>query len=152
MSFIYTNAVKYLEVGNSTAKFVLYLLADHAKENGWCFPSICCLARETEFSDRAIKKAIALLEQKQLIRVVRRTGKCNQYLILFEPKVKKISANKTSELSALGGELSAPESELGSLGLVKEVPTNHNIYSKKNHNFIKQGSKKIKTIKLYLTI
>lgn len=138
MSFKYTNAMRYLEVGNPTAKFVLYLLADHANESGRCFPSVFCLARETEFSDRAIKKAIALLEKKQFIRVERKTGRCNQYFILFEPKVKK-----TGEPNSLASESRASDSELCSLKLVNDMPPNHNINSKYNHNFNLHHSKKI---------
>lgn len=134
MSFLYTNAVKKIIVGNSTAKAVLYQLADHANSAGTCFPSINCLSKETEFSDRAIKKAVAFLEQKKLIFVMRNKGKRNKYKLLIE--INNPISENTSEINTPPGELISPDSELNSPVEGNEVHTNHNI----NNHKIKKKS------------
>ena len=54
-------------VGNPTAKAVLCAIADYADSNGIAWPSQTSLAEDTEFSERAVRNAIQLLELKGLL-------------------------------------------------------------------------------------
>lgn len=54
--------------GSPTRKAVLVSLADrHNKDTGRCDPSIARIAAETEFSERAVRKALSDLEEMGLI-------------------------------------------------------------------------------------
>ncbi|RZG86795.1 hypothetical protein EXE10_06190 [Acinetobacter sp. WCHAc060033] len=84
MSYAITDQIRKLKVGNPTAKAVLLRLADYANDYGECFPSISLLSDETEFSVRAIKTAIDLLEEVKIIQVDRSNGRHNRYKITPE--------------------------------------------------------------------
>lgn len=62
-----------IEVGDSTRKLVLILLANYAgMDDGVCFPSQKRLAREAEVSERTIRRILARLEDDGLIERQRR--------------------------------------------------------------------------------
>lgn len=59
-------------VGASSAKSVLVAIANYADENGQCWPSQGRIAADTELTDRSVRTAMALLEEKGFIRRVQR--------------------------------------------------------------------------------
>ncbi len=58
--------------GSPTTKLVLLKLADNSNEEGVCWPSVPLMVRHTELCERAIRKHLAVLEQRGLIAVERR--------------------------------------------------------------------------------
>lgn len=67
MSFAAQKWAMALTVGSSTAKAVLLALAYYADEDGICWPSQETLARDTEFTSRAVRTAIGKLQELGLI-------------------------------------------------------------------------------------
>lgn len=140
MSYAITDQVRKLKVGNPTAKAVLLRLADYANDHGECFPSISLLSDETEFSVRAIKTAIELLEDVKILQVDRSNGRHNRYRITpenFIPRLKK-QAKTSGEKSinqcnsrTSAGDAPVQEVHMTSAGgapePVQEVHTNHHI-------------------------
>lgn len=57
------------QVGNSPAKFLLMMLADHAGSDYTCWPGQAALSKLTEMSERTIRRATELLVQQGLVRV-----------------------------------------------------------------------------------
>jgi pyocin large subunit-like protein len=55
------------EASSSAAKFVLVLLANHARKDGRSWPAIDVLARESGLSERAVRYALEALEAEGLI-------------------------------------------------------------------------------------
>lgn len=55
-----------------TQKMVLLVLADHANDNGECWPSIATIARKASMSATSVKRNLADLEKTGLIRRERR--------------------------------------------------------------------------------
>ncbi len=140
MSYVITDQIRKLKVGNPTAKAVLLRLADYANDRGECFPSITLIAEETEFSPRAIKTAIDLLEEVKIIQVDRSNGRHNRYKIMsesFTPKTKKQSKSNgeksTNQCNTFtsAGDVPVQEMHVTSAGgapePVQEVHTNHHI-------------------------
>ena len=66
---------KKIVVGNPTAKAVLCAIADYADTDGVAWPSQAALAEDTEFSERAVRTAIQLLERKGLLSTKKRHRK-----------------------------------------------------------------------------
>ena len=58
---------------SATQKLVLIVLSEHGNEHGECFPGQDLLARETSLSIRAVREAIAILQEAGLITARRRT-------------------------------------------------------------------------------
>ena len=140
MSYAITDQIRKLKVGNPTAKAVLLRLADYANDYGECFPSISLLSDETEFSVRAIKTAIDLLEEVKIIQVDRSNGRHNRYKITpesFTPKTKKQSKSSgeksTNQCNSFTSAGDAPVQEVHVTSAgdapepVQEVHTNHHI-------------------------
>ena len=75
MSFAAQKWALTLTVGSSTAKAVLLALAYYADEDGCCWPSQETVAKDTEFTSRAVRSAIAKLEDLGLIRCEKRHRK-----------------------------------------------------------------------------
>ncbi|MFW1993705.1 helix-turn-helix domain-containing protein [Acinetobacter guillouiae] len=140
MSYAITDQIRKLKVGNPTAKAVLLRLADYANDRGECFPSITLISEETEFSTRAIKSAIDLLEEVKIIQVDRSNGRHNRYKITpesFTPKTKKQSKSSgeksTNQCNTFTSAGDAPVQEVHVTSAgdapepVQEVHTNHHI-------------------------
>ncbi len=74
---------KAQNVGNSGAKFVLWVLADYAgPDGGSCFPTIKSLCDDTEMGERTISRHLDYLEEKDLIaryRLRRPDGTLGRY-------------------------------------------------------------------------
>ena len=143
MSNTITNQVKYLKIGNPTAKAVLLALSDFSNDSGECYPSISLLSEYTEFSARAIKTGIDLLELSGVLVVDRTNGRHNKYKIvpsnhvfvdqpLIINKAKPVQlphqcSTDTSAAAALTSAALPPTSAGGAPVPVQEVHTNHHI-------------------------
>lgn len=73
--------------GKSSAKLVLLMLAKHTNEQtGRCIPSIKTLADDCELDESTVKRCIAYLEEKRLLRTEKRYAEgcqlTNQYWLL----------------------------------------------------------------------
>ena len=66
------------ECPSTSAKFVLVKLADHANDDGECFPSMDYICRHTQLTRPTVIKAIKALEDAGLLKVERqKIGKVN---------------------------------------------------------------------------
>lgn len=77
-------------VGDGTAKSVLAVIADHADENGYAYPSIKRIVEYSEFQKRAVYRALEKLEALRLLARRERRRKdggqaVNDYLLLPYP-------------------------------------------------------------------
>ena len=75
MSFQAMADVIRLRIGNSTAKFVLMMLAHHARDGVQCWPSVATLAENIGSCTNTVRKALVWLEEHGHIRRERRSGK-----------------------------------------------------------------------------
>jgi Helix-turn-helix domain len=79
-------------------KFVLLAFADHANDDGLCFPSIARIAWKCQYSERGIQNIVASLKVKGLIEIVTQgggRGVTPRYIVRPE---------KGEELAPFGGE------------------------------------------------
>lgn len=67
LSFPYINAVLALPDRTSTEKLVLFVLANHANERGFCWPAQTTIAKECSLSRSAVIRTLAKLEARGLI-------------------------------------------------------------------------------------
>ncbi|MCB1476617.1 MAG: helix-turn-helix domain-containing protein [Rhodobiaceae bacterium] len=58
-------------VGDAQARFCLVALANYADERGRCFPSQALISSWTEIPERTVRRKLAMLEEKGLIRRTR---------------------------------------------------------------------------------
>ena len=114
-------------------KFVLLNLCYHANAEGEAFPGITTIARETGYTERAVKDALAGLEALGIIKLKGRCGQQNRVsmyditgvstnvdnLINGEVSSKKRPFN--GEVSSVNGEVSSSRSILGSNKLVSKL-------------------------------
>lgn len=70
-----------------TQKLILLALADHADDQGRCYPSISRLCRRTGLKERAIQSNLKALEIAGLISIVRGAGPngCNVFFVSATP-------------------------------------------------------------------
>lgn len=61
------------DIRNSSAKFVLVVLADHADEAWSCYPGQATIARMTGMSERSVRRALEWLEEQGFITRERRS-------------------------------------------------------------------------------
>ncbi|MEM6381099.1 MAG: helix-turn-helix domain-containing protein [Pseudomonadota bacterium] len=118
MSFQALNWVKSMQLGDSSARFVAYMLANYADEEGTCFPTIAMLAGDTDLSERTVRDAIKRLEDKALVTKVRQRNQDgtlgrNRYKLALEGKPKLHAENGSKEAGppadiAAGDEQSSP--------------------------------------------
>lgn len=69
MSIAWLSKCWPLQTGSTTKKAVLLVLADHADEDGFCWPRVATICVRTELQDRAVRKAIRELEDDGYINV-----------------------------------------------------------------------------------
>ena len=70
---------------SSTDKLVLMMLADRADDQGRCWPSVPCLMSDTLLCERAVRKAIAALQELGFVTVVHRSGLVSSYHLDLSP-------------------------------------------------------------------
>lgn len=63
-----------LEMRDPTAKAVLIALADHANDDGKCWPSVARLCLFTSLADRTVRRALRRLSAEGLITLVERSN------------------------------------------------------------------------------
>ncbi len=66
-------------------KLVLLALADHARDNGLCWPSVDHLAEKCSLSDRQIQRTIRKLQEKGFLLIEPRRGRSNNYQLGVTP-------------------------------------------------------------------
>lgn len=100
-------ANKCIRCGCPKAHAVLGILAEHADREGVCWPNQETIAYESEWSLSTVKRALALLEKHQIIKVRR----------------KRVGLNKTKNLYVLnlGYSFDIPNNVIRELGEIKQV-------------------------------
>lgn len=76
-------------VGKSSAKMVLFCLADRADKNNICWPSIARLSSDTELNRKTVLAGLQYLEKAELITIKKTHGKANKYALsgrIIKPK------------------------------------------------------------------
>lgn len=68
----------------STELIVLLAMADFARDNGDCWPSLSTLASKARISVRQVRRIIRTLEEKGYVRTEERPGTSNFYAINLE--------------------------------------------------------------------
>lgn len=88
-----------LKLGNSTRKIILLKLADHANDDGYCWPSYQHLADICECDKRTVKRHMKFLKEEGLLSVQHRmTSKGNSsnlYQLTLENYKNKITRTHT---------------------------------------------------------
>jgi hypothetical protein len=92
-------------------RFILLAIADAADENGYCWPSIKTLARQTLFSERYVIDAIQQLETEGWMRVARRAvhGRYTAYTIDLEKLEALRDEQRAEDKRRRSGAKSSPE-------------------------------------------
>ncbi len=91
--------------GGPTAKAVLVSMADHADEDGACFPSVARLAAHTELSERAVRSALRRLEAAGLVKSRARSGTSTLYVLNLEtPAPSAAPASRSAPAVGAGGQ------------------------------------------------
>jgi len=84
------------------ALLVLLALADHANDQGYCWPSVPTLAKKARLSERHIRRILSDLQNTGELEIEARTGRSNYYRVI----TPRIGDDK---LSGVGGaDKSAP--------------------------------------------
>jgi hypothetical protein len=81
MSIAITAAVWQLEIPSSE-KLVLLALADHAKDDGFCWPGIPGLAKKCSLSERQVQRYIKSLEKKGFLKLTYRHAKSTYFKVV----------------------------------------------------------------------
>lgn len=103
MSIQAQNWARAQRVGNSGAKFILWLLADYADfEGGSCYPSITTLAEQTEMGERTISRHLDYLEDHNFLtrtRTIKSNGTYGhyRYTLLLSPPARLATGQKTQK-------------------------------------------------------
>lgn len=84
MSIKITAAVWLLTLPMSE-KMVLLALADHAKDDGFCWPGIVKLAKKCCLSERQLQRNIKSLERRGLLKLTYRHGRSTYFKLLVTP-------------------------------------------------------------------
>jgi hypothetical protein len=92
-------------------RFILLAIADAADENGYCWPSIKTLARQTLFSERYVIDAVAQLETDGWMRVARRAvhGRYTAYTVDLEKLEALRDEQRAEDKRRRSGAKSSPE-------------------------------------------
>lgn len=69
MSIAWLSKCWPLQTPSATCKAVLLVLADHADEDGYCWPKVSTICVRTQYADRAVRNAIQQLESEGFITV-----------------------------------------------------------------------------------
>jgi hypothetical protein len=71
------------KLGNASAKLVLVLLAEHANDEGFCFPSVEYIADRTELSVRQVLRVIQVFRNIGLVVKYKATGEHYDYYFVI---------------------------------------------------------------------
>ncbi|ARO14421.1 hypothetical protein BVG79_01075 [Ketogulonicigenium robustum] len=89
MSVKIMSAIWEAEGIDASECLVLIALADHADDEGRCYPSIARLCKRTKMSDRGVQKVIARLIEKGFVTVVQNAGRAGSNLYIINPDAGK---------------------------------------------------------------
>lgn len=96
-------------------KLLLLAIADHANDDGLCYPSQKRLAIKTSCSERQVRNLIATLVSENLLEIVERSsgrGKANLYRLPWAVKAEKVEVSKEMVEIAIASQPSVqPSSE-----------------------------------------
>ncbi len=81
MSILLTNAVWHLEIP-SHEKIVMLALADHAKDDGACWPGVPLIAKKCSLSVRQIQRILKSLETKGFLKRDFRWARSTKYQLM----------------------------------------------------------------------
>jgi len=140
-----------------TARMVLFILAEHANEEGYCYPGIPLIAKKCNRSERAIQMALKALQEAGKIGIQYNHGKntyhgktnmfyLNDYRVSLglEPVVTKspykskdkpapkfspreISSTQEVKISAVRGEISCTQNKYTNQNLLNNYKHNGNV-------------------------
>ncbi|MBX4966160.1 helix-turn-helix domain-containing protein [Rhizobium binae] len=92
-----------LRLGDPVSKNVLVALAEHHNsKTGQCNPKVATICQETDFSERAVRKALTKLKQAGLIRVEGGGKAGNSYQLLDDFNRHAVPDNEALELNLTG--------------------------------------------------
>ena len=129
MSVVAINWAFKQQVGKPSAKLVLVKLADHANDDGKCWPSFRRICLDTELSRDSVIRQIKFLEQKALLTVFRRyrarSYASNLYQLNFERVGHSESAQAASSTVRLAPRAVLPKDQATSTGSPRVVAQSH---------------------------
>jgi hypothetical protein len=104
MSHVASTWARRARVGNVTNKAILFVLADYANHNHECWPSFERVAYEAECSISTVKRAIADMEKRGILRRERRRrpdGTLGSYLMVLsvQPEVNLTDGQPETNVS-----------------------------------------------------
>ncbi|PDS74693.1 helix-turn-helix domain-containing protein [Rhizobium sp. L43] len=103
MSYDAVRWARKQRLGDPLAKNVLVALAEHLNsKTGQCNPKVATICRETDFSERAVRKALVTLKQVGLIRVEGGGKAGNSYQLLGDFNRHAVPDNEAPELNLTG--------------------------------------------------
>jgi hypothetical protein len=113
MSLQSIDAVLAYSQSKNAARLVLVVIAHHQNREGFAYPSIPTLMRETNLSERSVQTAIRTLQRLNELTVDYGKGPrgCNVYRILLEPDPRKLCGGRKSspaKFSEKGGQTLPP--------------------------------------------
>ena len=88
MSFELQARVWKLEMRPSSVKYVLLCLSHRANNDGFCWPSVTTISKDTGLDAKTVRAAVSFLEDAGFLQVDRRSGRSNH----FQLDVKFISS------------------------------------------------------------
>ena len=73
-----------------TERLIMLALADHADDEGKCYPSIARLCRRTGLKERAVQNNIRSLAEQGYLTIIIGGGRnnCNLYIVRAKPRIK----------------------------------------------------------------
>lgn len=88
MSVKVMSAVWEREDLDASERLVMLSLADHADDDGVCYPSISRLCKRTSMSDRGVQKVLVRLQERGFLRVEIGAGRSgsNRYFVTATPE------------------------------------------------------------------
>lgn len=125
-------------------KLILFFLASYMGAKSICYPSITSLAKDCSLSIDSIKRAIKLLEKKELLKVTRIAGSNNQYTLNLKI-IEQLSANSTECSQLLDADTATPQGLLALPPNADSTP-NNNINNFNKSTSINQGEDKISPV------
>jgi len=103
MSYDAVRWAREQRLGDPVAKNVLVALAEHHnRKTGQCNPKVATICLETDFSERAVRKALTKLKQAGLIRVEGGGKAGNNYQLMGDFNRHAVPDNKAPELNLTG--------------------------------------------------
>lgn len=70
---------------DASERLVMLALADHADDDGRCYPSIARLHKRTSMTDRGVQKVIARLVEKGFVSIIQNGGRSGANLYIVSP-------------------------------------------------------------------